>query len=146
MPSKSQRAARRTHALSRELIVRAAIEILDAEGETALTFRALTRHLSTGYGAVYHHVTDKSDLLAAATDYVIAGVVADLVTVAEPREALRAVALGLFDAIDAHPWVGAQLAREPWRLTLLDIYESISEQLRHSTCPNKRCSTRQACW
>ena len=68
MVTKGQRAARRTSALSRELIVRAATEILDAEGETALTFRALTRHLSTGYGAIYHHVTDKSDLLASATD------------------------------------------------------------------------------
>src|ERR1700685_2726772 len=67
METKGQRAARRTSALSRELIVQAATEILDAEGETALTFRALTRHLSTGYGAIYHHVTDKSDLLASAT-------------------------------------------------------------------------------
>jgi len=67
------RAARRTDALSRELIVRAATEILDADGETALTFSALTRHLSTGYGAVYHHVANKSDLLAAAADEVIAG-------------------------------------------------------------------------
>jgi AcrR family transcriptional regulator len=137
MPSKGQRAARRTDALSRELIVRAATEILDTDGETALTFRALTRHLSTGYGAIYHHVANKSDLLAAATDDVIAGVVADLVTVAEPREGLRTVALGLFDAIDAHPWVGAQLAREPWRPTLLDIYESISEQLQALNVPER---------
>lgn len=140
MVTKGQRAARRTSALSRELIVRAATEILDAEGETALTFRALTRHLSTGYGAIYHHVTDKSDLLASATDYVIAGVVADLVTVAEPREALRAIALGLFDAIDAHPWVGAQLAREPWRPTLLDIYESIGQQLHALNVPERALS------
>jgi AcrR family transcriptional regulator len=137
MASKGQRAARRTDALSRELIVRAATEILDADGETALTFSALTRQLSTGYGAVYHHVANKSDLLAAAADHVIAGVVADLVTVAEPRDVLRAVALGLFDAIDAHPWVGAQLAREPWRPVLLDIYESISEQLQALNVPER---------
>jgi AcrR family transcriptional regulator len=135
MATKAQRAPRRKEALSRDVIVKAAAEILDAEGEDALTLRALTVRLSTGYGAIYHHVTDKSDLLAAATDEVIAGVVADLVTVAEPRDVLRAVALGLFDAIDAHPWVGAQLAREPWRPTLLDIYESISEQLQALNVP-----------
>ena len=55
-----------------------------------------------------------------------AGLAAD----AGPRQALRAIALGLFDAIDAHPWVGTQLTREPWRPALLDLYESISGQLQ----------------
>jgi AcrR family transcriptional regulator len=135
MATKGQRAARRTDALSRQLIVWAATEILDTDGETALTFRALTRHLHTGYGAIYHHVASKSDLLAAATDDVIARVVAGLVTNAEPREALRALALGLFDAIDAHPWAGAQLTREPWRPALLDVYKSVSEQLQALDVP-----------
>ena len=135
MTSKGERATRRTDALSKQLIVRAASEILDAEGETALTFRVLTRRLNTGYGAIYHHVTNKSDLLAAATDEVVARVVADLVTDAEPREALRALALGLFDAIDAHPWVGAQLTRQPWRPALLDVYKSLSEQLQALNVP-----------
>ena len=136
MVTKGERATRRTDALSKELIVRAASEILDADGEAALTFRALTRHLKTGYGAIYHHVANKSDLLAAATDDVIARVVADLITTqAEPREALRAVALGLFDAIDEHPWVGAQLTREPWRPALLDVYKIVSEQLQALNVP-----------
>src|SRR6202007_2664808 len=105
-------------------------KILDAEGEDALTLRALTVRLATGYGAIYHHVADRNDLLAAATDHVIARVVTGLSAEAGPQQALRAIALGLFDAIDAHPWIGAQLIREPWRPTLLDIYESISEQLQ----------------
>ncbi|WP_410642937.1 TetR/AcrR family transcriptional regulator [Amycolatopsis sp. lyj-346] len=121
----AKRAPRRTDGLSKEVIVRAAAAILDDGGEAALTFRALTARLSTGYGAIYHHVANKSDLLAAATDAVIAGVMGDAVVEAEPREALRTVSLGLFDAIDAHPWVGAQLSREPWRPALLEIYERI---------------------
>jgi AcrR family transcriptional regulator len=136
MATKAQRAPRRTEALSRDVIVTAATEILDAEGEDALTLRALTVRLATGYGAIYHHVTDRNDLLAAATDHVIARIVNDLVA-AEPRQALRAVAIGLFDAIDAHPWVGAQINREPWRPALLDIYESISEQLQALDVPQR---------
>jgi AcrR family transcriptional regulator len=112
------------------VIVQAATEILDAEGEDALTLRALTVRLNTGYGAIYHHVADRDDLLAAATGHVIAHIVAALPAGAGPGPALRAIALGLFDAIDAHPWAGAQLNREPWRPPLLDIYESISEQLQ----------------
>jgi AcrR family transcriptional regulator len=137
MATKSERAPRRTEALSRDVIVRAAAEILDAEGEDALTLRALTVRLATGYGAIYHHIADRNDLLAAATDHVIAGVVTGLADGAEPRQALRAVAVGLFDAIVAHPWAGAQLTREPWRPALLDIYESVSEQLQALGVPQR---------
>jgi AcrR family transcriptional regulator len=129
MAERTRRAPRRTDGLSKELIVKAAAEILDGGGEAALTFRTLTARLATGYGAIYHHVANKSDLLAAATDDVIARVMAGVVVDADPREALRGVALGLFDAIDAHPWVGAQLSREPWRPALLEIYESIGRLL-----------------
>jgi AcrR family transcriptional regulator len=130
MATKARRAPRRTDALSREVIVKAAIEILDAEGEDALTLRALTVRLSTGYGAIYHHVEDRDDLLAAAADDVVARLVAGLVADEEPRKALRTLALGLFDVIDAHPWAGARLSREPWRPALLDVYESISGRLQ----------------
>ncbi|NBH04016.1 helix-turn-helix domain-containing protein, partial [Amycolatopsis sp. SID8362] len=116
---------RRADGLSKEVIVKAATGLLDEGGEAALTFRALTTRLSTGYGAIYHHIANKSDLLAAATDDIVEGVMTGVVGGAEPREALRTVALRLFDAIDAHPWVGAQLSREPWRPALLEVYERI---------------------
>jgi AcrR family transcriptional regulator len=140
MATKSQRAPRRTEALSRDAIVKAATEILDADGEDALTLRVLTMRLTTGYGAIYHHVTDRNDLLAAAADHVIDRIVTDPVADAEPQQALRAVALGLFDAIDAHPWVGAQLTREPWQPALLGIYEIISEQLQALGVPERALS------
>jgi AcrR family transcriptional regulator len=140
MATKPQRAPRRMEALSRDVIVNAATEILDAEGEDALTLRALTVRLATGYGAIYHHVTDRDDLLAAATDHVIARIPGDGAADAEPRQALRAVAAGLFDAIVAHPWVGAQLHRDPWRPALLDIYESVSQQLQALGVPDRALS------
>ena len=140
MATKSQRAPRRTEALSRDVIVTTATEILDGEGEDALTLRTLTVRLSTGYGAIYHHVADRDELLAAAADRVIARIVTDLDAGAEPRQALRAVAAGLFDAIVAHPWVGTQLNREPWRPAVLDIYESVSAQLQALGVPRPALS------
>jgi AcrR family transcriptional regulator len=122
------------------VIVSAAVEILDAEGEDALTLRALTVRLATGYGAIYHHVADRNDLLAAAADHVIAGIVTGLAADTEPRQALRAIAAGLFDAIVAHPWAGAYLNREPWRPAVLGIYESISEQLEALGVPEQALS------
>ncbi|WP_433649197.1 TetR/AcrR family transcriptional regulator [Micromonospora zamorensis] len=125
----SAQSRRRTDSLSRELIIQTAIEILDSDGESALTLRTLTVRLKTGYGAIYHHVADKGDLLAAATDDVITRVLSGTATAAGPRDTLRLLAQGLFDAIHAHPWVGAELSRQPWRPALLDFYESIGRLL-----------------
>ena len=137
MATKTQRTERRADALSKARIVAAAIDILDADGESALTFRALAARLATGSGALYWHVADKNDLLAAATDDVVARVMSAVVGGAEPREAIRAIALGVFDAIDAHPWVGAQLFREPWRSAMLQIFESVGGQLRALGVPER---------
>jgi AcrR family transcriptional regulator len=130
METRTQRAERRTDALSKERIVETAIEILDTDGESALTFRALTTRLATGAGAIYHHVASKDELLAAATDHVIAGVMTEMVGGVAPRDAIRAITLGVFDAIDAHPWVGTQLSREPWQFAIMQILESVGEQLQ----------------
>jgi AcrR family transcriptional regulator len=130
MATRAKRTERRADALSKERIVGAAIEILDADGESALTFRALAARLATGAGAIYWHVADKNDLLAAAANDVIARVMNEMVSEVEPREAIRAIALGVFDAIDAHPWVGAQLSREPWQSAVLEIFEGIGGQLQ----------------
>ena len=111
--------------------------ILDADGESALTFRALTAHLATGAGAIYWHVANKDDLLAATTDHVIARVMTEVVGDAEPREAIRTIALGVFDAIDAHPWVGAQLSREPWQSAMLQIFEGIGGRLQALGVPER---------
>jgi AcrR family transcriptional regulator len=137
MAAKTERTERRADALSKERIVEAAIEILDTEGESALTFRALTARLATGAGAIYWHVASKNDLLAATTGDVITRAMTDVVSGAEPREAIRAIALGVFDAIDAHPWVGAQLSREPWQSAMLQIFESVGGQLQALGVPER---------
>ena len=137
MATRAQRTERRTDALSKERIVEAAIGILDTEGEGALTFRALTARLATGSGAIYYHVASKNELLAAATGDIIARVMTGVVTGAEPGTTIRAIALGLFDAIDAHPWVGAQLSREPWQSTMLQIFEGLGEQIQALGVPGR---------
>jgi len=135
---------RREEALSRERIVEAAIELLDAEGENGLTFRALATRLSTGAGAIYWHVANKSELLVAASDAIVERALADIGTDTTPRKAIRNIALGVFDAIDAHPWVGAELARyeagdalsrSPWPAAMLQIFERIGRQLQALKAP-----------
>jgi AcrR family transcriptional regulator len=125
----AQRAERRTDALSKERIIDSAIEILEARGESALTFRELKARLSTGNGAMYHHVANKAELLAAATGRVIGATISAVPDELEPVQALRALALGLFDAITAHPWVGTQLSRGPGQPSMLHIFEAIGSRV-----------------
>ncbi|MFB8115701.1 TetR/AcrR family transcriptional regulator [Streptomyces sp. NPDC056465] len=136
MATRTGRTRRRTEALSRERIVEAAVELLDTAGESGLTFRVLTERLATGPGAIYWHVANKGELLGAATDAVVAAAVAVTpgASPASPREGVRAVALGLFDAIEQHPWLATQLAtqlsRSPWGPVTPRIFESIGRQVR----------------
>jgi len=94
-----------------------------------LTVRALTAHLSTGRGAIYHHVADKDELLATAADLVIGRVVEGAGGAEDPKQAIRALALGIFEAIDTHPWVGAQLSRAPLQPVVLRIWKGIGSYL-----------------
>lgn len=123
-----QRRARRSDALSAETIVRAAIGILDARGEEALTFRALADNLQTGPGAIYHHLSSKGAILGAAANELISRAVAGARR-HHPDGGIRALMLALFDAIDTHPWIGAQLAQAPWQPAVLEILESVGEHL-----------------
>jgi AcrR family transcriptional regulator len=125
MASRNQR----SDALSKERIVETAIALLDTGGEAALTFRALAARLETGSGAIYWHIADKDALLAAATDHVIGRVMAGVAGDATPQAAIRTVALALFDAIDAHPWAGPQLFRDPGRSAMPLIFERIGAPL-----------------
>ena len=126
MPSGTQN----TEPLSKERIVTAAVELLDTSGETGLTFRALSAQLRTGPGAIYWHVANKGELLAAATDGVLAEVMAADTSGEAPADAIRTLALGLFDAIDAHPWVGTQLARLASQSTTLRVFERIGQRVQ----------------
>jgi AcrR family transcriptional regulator len=132
---------RREESLSREQIIAASIELLDSSGEGGLTFRTLSERLATGPGAIYWHIANKSDLLAAACDAVIARTMnAPLVSVmpgATPQAIIRLLALAMFDVIDEHPWVGSALTRTPRLSPMVRIVERIGQQIRALGVPKK---------
>jgi AcrR family transcriptional regulator len=121
---------RREESLSRDRIVEAAIALLDGSGEDGLTFRALSERLATGAGAIYWHVSSKSELLTAACDAVVARAMNVRLLDETPEAAIRALALGMFDAIDAHPWLGSALTRAAGQLPMVRILERIGQQVR----------------
>jgi AcrR family transcriptional regulator len=135
MAKKARSPQRREDSLSRDRIIEASIELLDSSGQDGLTFRALSDRLATGPGAIYWHVANKSDLLTAACDAIVARTMNMLIAGKTPEATIRAVALGVFDAIDAHPWVGSALTRVPGQLPLVRILERIGRQVRAMGVP-----------
>jgi AcrR family transcriptional regulator len=129
---------RREESLSRESIIEASIALLDDSGEAGLTFRALSERLATGAGAIYWHVENKSDLLTAACDAIVSRALAECVVCATPQATIRALALGMFDAIDAHPWAGSALTHSAGQLPMVRIVECIGQQVRALGVPDKK--------
>jgi hypothetical protein len=126
MQDARKKVQRRESRLSREQIVFEAIALLDTEGEEGLTFKALGERLSTGSGAI----SNKSDLILAACDAIIARVQDASITGDTPQESIRAFALGIFDAIHERPWAGAALMRVPGQQPVIRILESLGREIR----------------
>ncbi|MGX1123178.1 AcrR family transcriptional regulator [Streptomyces ambofaciens] len=135
MATRNPRSERRNQVLSRERIIEAAIELLDAGGEAAMTTRALTERLSTGSGAIYYRVGSRDDLLDAATETLVTAALAvDSVAISSlPEDEIRTVALALFDVIAEHPWLATRLTRQvvrkPFGKVTVGIFERIGRQI-----------------
>ena len=137
MAKKAHRSHRREESLSRDRIIEASIELLDSSGESGLTFRALSERLATGPGAIYWHIANKNDLLTAACEAVVARTMNETV-VTTPEATIRAVALGWFDVIGAHPWVGSALTGSPGLSPIVRILERIGQQIRALGVPDEQ--------
>lgn len=67
--------------------------------------------------------------MSAATVTVSRAVTNPDPTVA-PEEAIRALALDVFDVMDAHPWLGRQLSGSPWQPTMLWLFELVGRKIQ----------------
>ncbi|NGO14804.1 TetR/AcrR family transcriptional regulator [Streptomyces sp. HC44] len=129
----------RPDALSREIIVGAAIALLDERGERGLTFRLLAKQLDTGPGALYWHVANKDELVALAADRVLGDAFA-----ADPRHeedavsGLRALAVAVFDALDRHPWAASHVNAPPTLANALHLLDRIGTLVARTGLPAER--------
>jgi AcrR family transcriptional regulator len=138
MVKRARSTKRRNQSLTRDRIIEASIELLDSNGEGGLTFRTLSERLATGPGAIYWHIANKSNLLAAACDAIVARTMESCMVDATPKATIRAIALGMFDAIDVHPWLGSALIRAELHSPLVRIFEPIGQQVRALGVPDEK--------
>lgn len=91
--------------LTRDQIVRAAIEVLDAEGVNGLNMRRLGAQLGSAATAMYHHVKGKDTLVVLAADHVFAEIELPDLDALGWREAAAALARGAHAMIIRHFWL-----------------------------------------
>jgi AcrR family transcriptional regulator len=99
--------------LSREQIVRAAIELLDAEGATGLSMRRLGNRLGSGATSLYWHVAHKDELLELVVDEVLGEVYVPEVGDTPWRIGLSVCVNGMRAMLLRHPWVIGLLGTHP---------------------------------
>jgi len=97
------RTARKRAPLSRERILRAALELADAGGTAALTMQQIGRRLGVEAMSLYRHVANKDDILDGIVDLVFVEIElpADR---ASWRSVLRARSISARGALRRHPW------------------------------------------
>jgi AcrR family transcriptional regulator len=91
--------------LTREQIVTAAIELLDAEGLDGMNMRALGERLGSAATAVYWHVGSKANLIALAGDHVWNEIALPDLTTTDWRTAATQMATDLHAMFTRHPWL-----------------------------------------
>jgi AcrR family transcriptional regulator len=96
--------------LTREQIVRTAIELLDAEGLEGLNMRSLGKRLDSAATAVYWHVKSKDNLVTLAGDQVWHEIELPDLDKVDWRTAATSMATDLYAMFTRHPWLVQALA------------------------------------
>ncbi|MCU7827234.1 TetR/AcrR family transcriptional regulator [Kitasatospora sp. DSM 101779] len=92
--------------LTRDQIIRTAVELLDEEGLEGLNMRSLGKRLDSAATAVYWHVKNKDELVLQAADLVWHEI--ELPDPGLPEdwcEAAIALAVDLHEMFERHPWL-----------------------------------------
>ncbi|MDM4761712.1 TetR/AcrR family transcriptional regulator C-terminal domain-containing protein [Galbitalea sp. SE-J8] len=122
--------------LTRQAVIEAAVSLLDESGERGLTFRALAGRLESGSGAIHWHVTNRDELLDLACDAMLAEPAESVPAHAgDELDAIRVLALSLFDTLDRHPWIGSHLPTRPTLPSTLRVLDRIGGLLRSFGVP-----------
>ncbi len=117
--------------LSKEMIVDAAMAIVDESGMSAMTTRAIAKRLGVGQASLYNHISSRDELLDLLNAQVLAGV--DLSALDHPdwTEAVYRGTLAFLAALQRHPNMMGVLATRPARTDpSLTYYERMHERLR----------------
>lgn len=91
--------------LSRDRVLRTALELADRDGIGALSMRRLGRELGVEAMSLYNHIADKDDLLDGLADIVVGEI--DVPSPGDDwKAAQRRRAISVREMLTRHPWAG----------------------------------------
>jgi AcrR family transcriptional regulator len=109
--------------LSRERVLRAAIDLADAGGIESLTMRRLAQELGVEAMTLYYHVANKDDILTGMVDIVLSEFELPL-RGADWKGEVRRTAISAHEVLVRHPWAASLVLTaagiSPARLRYMD--------------------------
>lgn len=107
--------------LSRERVLRAAIELADAEGIGSLTMRRLAQELGVEAMTLYYYVANKQDILAGMVDLVTSEIELPE-TAGDWKAAIRRTAISEYELLIRHRWAAS---------LILSVKQASSPRIRY---------------
>src|SRR3982751_4238163 len=117
--------------LTRERILRSALELADDGGVQSLTMRKLAQALGFEAMSLYNHVANKDDLLDGVLDLVLAETDPPAPD-GDWDEAVRASAISIHAALRRHAWSAGLLMSGRVRPARLRYMDSLLGRLREA--------------
>jgi AcrR family transcriptional regulator len=125
--------------LTRERVLRAAVELADERGIESLTMRNLGHALGVEAMSLYNHVANKEDLLDGVIEVIVGEVLAAVDEIAPPSHAaewkpvVRRRILAAREVLLRHRWAPAVIeSRTTMPPTLLRYYDSLLGLMREA--------------
>ena len=103
MASRTEPRAEPRTPLSKERVLRAAVDLADKGGIESLSMRKLAQELGVEAMSLYNHVRNKDDILDGVVDVVVGEIQIPPET-SEWKTSLRQTMLSARDALLRHPW------------------------------------------
>ncbi len=123
--------------LSREVVVAAALEVVEAAGGQALTMRRVADQIGVSASSLYGYVANKEELVQLVLERIIEEIDIPLAD-GDWQEMLKQFGRAMLGVFRRHPGVaGLTLGRVPWGPGMLAIAEAILAGLRSAGIPDQ---------
>lgn len=130
MTSGEQRRRGPKPTLSREMVIEAALELVDTEGLAALNLRKLAGRMGISAMTPYHYFKDKADLLTAMVGHALAPLASDLDPSLSWDSQIDAAMRDFHHTLEQHPGVVDLIIAEADMVRLDDFRQGLITTLQ----------------
>jgi TetR/AcrR family tetracycline transcriptional repressor len=115
--------------MTEDMIVRAALGIIEEYGVDGLTMRLLSARLDVALGATYHRVPNKHALLVLVAKDLYSRVEFPATDVGDWKTQVHSVLLSVVDVLSGYPGMAAYISRHMDDMAPVDVAETLQRTL-----------------